>query len=104
MANGEGGGAPESTKGTTILILGIVGMVVCAPLGIVALVMGGRERKEIAAGRVAPDPKVDIGWVLGIIGTIFTVLLVLGILMGIILPLILGGGRAVSAGIILPLF
>ncbi len=106
MTNGEvgGGGPPESTKAVAILILGILGIVVCAPLGIVALVMGGKERKEIAAGRVAPNPMVTVGWALGIVGTIFTVLAGIGILLGILLPLIVGGGRAASAGMILPLF
>jgi hypothetical protein len=76
MAEGEGGGSggpPESTKGTTILILGILGLF-CFICGIIAFVMGNKERKEIAEGRVAPDPKVTVGWVLGLISIILFVI------------------------------
>jgi hypothetical protein len=40
----------KSHRGTLILVLGILSLVVCAPIGIAAWVMGGSDLKEMDAG------------------------------------------------------
>jgi hypothetical protein len=65
-------------QGTTILALGIIGLIVFQPLAIVAWVMGSKAKKAIEAGEWAPTSAVTTGRVLGIVGTIF---LILGLLI-----------------------
>ena len=75
----ESGAYPEASQATTILVLGIIGVVFCQFLGPVAWVMGNNELQAIDAGRRAPENRgtANAGRILGIIGT---VLLALGIL------------------------
>jgi hypothetical protein len=63
-------------RGTLILILGILSLVVCAPLGIAAWVMGSRDLKEIDAGTMDPAGRgtTQAGKICGIIGTILLIL------------------------------
>jgi len=67
-----------SHRGVLILILGIVGLVVCQPVGIAAWVMGNSDLKEMDAGRMDPEGRsfTQVGKILGIISV---VLLALGI-------------------------
>lgn len=85
-------GPVDHPKGMTILILGILSLVCCSPLGIAAWLMGNTALKEIDAqpGRYANRQIVQIGRILGIIGT---VLLALSILW-----LLFFGGMAVLTG------
>jgi hypothetical protein len=41
-------------RGTLILVLGILGLVVCGPLAIVAWVLGSGDLKEMDAGTMDP--------------------------------------------------
>lgn len=69
----------EHPDGTTILVLGILGLVVCALLAPIAWVKGSRARREIAAQpqiNWTNQGAVNAGWVCGIIGS---VLIILGI-------------------------
>ncbi|HSM44910.1 MAG TPA: DUF4190 domain-containing protein [Acidimicrobiia bacterium] len=84
----ESSAYPESSQATTILVLGIIGVVLCQFLGPVAWVMGNSELQAIDAGRRAPENRgtANAGRILGIIGTVllvlgivFTVLFVIGI-------------------------
>jgi hypothetical protein len=86
-----GGGAVDHPKGITVLVLGILSIVCCSPLGIVALIMGNNALKEIDAqpGRYSNRQLVQIGRILGIVGIVFLVL-------SIIWLLFLGGLAAVS--------
>lgn len=79
---------PEQSQATTILVLGILGLICCAPLGIAAWVMGNRELQAIDAGLRNPDNRgtANAGRIIGIIAT---VLLVLGLAF-FILSLVLG--------------
>lgn len=79
-------------RGTLILVLGILGLILCQPVGIAAWVMGNADLKQIAAGAMDPEGKsmTQIGKILGIIAV---VLMVVGILIGI-LSLVLGLGAA----------
>ena len=59
-------------RGTLILVLGILSLVLCAPLGIAAWVMGNTELKQMEAGAVDPSGRslANAGRICGMIGTI----------------------------------
>jgi hypothetical protein len=63
---------PENSQATTVLVLGILGLVCCGPLGIVAWVMGQNEVQAIDAGRRDPTNRgtANAGRILGIVGTV----------------------------------
>jgi hypothetical protein len=81
-------GQPPPTnhpQATTVLVLGILSLVVCGVLGPFAWSMGSRALREIDASQLTPTPlggreTVNIGRILGIVGT---ALLVLGLLAGL---------------------
>ncbi len=79
---------PEQSQATTILVLGILGLVCCAPLGIAAWVMGNRELQAIDAGMRNPENRgtANAGRIIGIIAT---VLLILFVVLGLV-SLVLG--------------
>lgn len=62
---------PSNGKGVLVLILGILGLVGCLPLGTVAWILGNSALKDIRAGRTDPGEQgiVVAGRVLGIIAT-----------------------------------
>ena len=75
---------PEASQATTALVLGILGLVMCAGiLSPFAWVMGNREMQAIDAGRRPPENRgtANAAKILGIVGT---VLLGLGIIIGIL--------------------
>jgi hypothetical protein len=65
-------------RATTVLVLGILSLVVCAPLGIAAWIMGNADLKEMDAGTMDPAGRstTNAGRICGMIGVI---LLILGI-------------------------
>ena len=69
-----GGGQAEHPQGTTILVLGIVGLVCCGIAAVVAWIMGNKAQQEIDAGQYAPTTGVRVGRILGMVGTILTAL------------------------------
>jgi hypothetical protein len=71
---------PEASQATTVLVLGILGIVICGVLGPFAWSMGNKELAAIDAGRRPPENRgtANAGRILGIVGT---VLLGLGILI-----------------------
>ncbi len=79
-----GGPAPTHGSATTALVLGILSLVVCAPLGIPAYIIGRRAEREILAsqGALSGEGLAKAGWITGLIGMI---LLTLGILLLILL-------------------
>lgn len=66
-----------------ILIFGILGLVICGPLGIVAWVMGNSDLKEMDAGTMDPSGR-SITQGGKICGMIATILLALGVVIGIL--------------------
>lgn len=78
---------PEQSRATTVLVLGILGLVLCSVLAPIAWYMGNEEVRAIDAGRRDPTNRgtANAGRILGIIGT---VLMGLGI---ILLFFVLGG-------------
>ena len=84
---------PESSQATTILVLGILGLVICGVLAPIAWIMGKNELEAIDSGRRPPQQRgtANAGRILGIIGT---VLLGIGVLA---LILIFAGAIALNA-------
>jgi len=66
-------------RGGMILTFGILGILCCGPLGIVAWVMGASDLREIRGGRMDPSGRglTQAGMVVGIIATIIFILMVL---------------------------
>ena len=66
-----------------MLVLGIVGLLVCGPLGIGAWVMANRDLATMAAGRMDPSGKgmTEVGRILGIVATILLTLVSLYIIV-----------------------
>jgi uncharacterized membrane protein YjgN (DUF898 family) len=95
-APGYGGQGPyvaqDHPQATTVLILGILGLVLCQILGPVAWVMGNRVVREIDAsgGAVGGRSSANAGRICGIIST---ALIVLGFLAGLLIVII-----AIAAG------
>jgi hypothetical protein len=70
-------------RGTLILVLGILGLIVCGPLAIVAWILGSGDLKEMDAGMMDPAGRgnTQAGRICGIIGTI---LLIIGLLVAVL--------------------
>ncbi len=70
-------------RGTLILVLGILSLVVCGPIGIAAWIMGNGDLKEIDAGRMDPAGRgnTNAGRICGMVGTFLTVI---GFIVGLI--------------------
>ena len=89
------GVAPQPhPQGTTVLVLGIVGLVVCFIAGIIAVVMGNRALKEIDANPAAYNNRqsVVIGRVLGIISIIWQCLALVAYIIVFVVALGSSGG------------
>ena len=73
-------------RGVMILVLGIVSLLTCFLVGIVAIIMGRRDLDLMKRGMMDPEGKgmTQAGVILGIVCTIFT-LLVIGLYAAIIL-------------------
>ena len=56
-------------RGVLILILGILGLVICAPAGTVAWILGNGDLQQMDAGAMDPEGRqlTQIGKILGII-------------------------------------
>lgn len=70
-------------RGTLVLVFGILGLVVCGPLGIAAWVMGNNDLKEMAAGTMDPSGRslTSGGRICGMIASILMIVAaVLGVL------------------------
>ena len=79
---GLGGGPVDHPRGITILVLGILSVVCCSPLGIAAWLMGNTALREIDAepGRYGNRQIVQIGRILGIIGVVLLLLSIVWII------------------------
>jgi hypothetical protein len=78
-------------RGTLILVLGILSLVICAPLGIFAWIMGGGDLKQMDAGGMDPNGRslTSAGRICGIIGTALLALAVLSVI--VLMALGIGG-------------
>lgn len=67
---------PEPPQATTVLVLGILSLLLGGITGPFAWVMGSKARRQIAAGQYSQSSLLTVGWVLGIIGTLYLVVMV----------------------------
>jgi ABC-type Fe3+ transport system permease subunit len=76
--------APNHGSATTALVLGILSLVVCGPLGIPAYIIGKRAEREVkmSQGQLSGEGLAKAGWIMGLIAMI---LMALGILLLILL-------------------
>lgn len=86
-AHGRGGYQPPPEGGAVILVCGILSLVMCAPIGIAAWIMGNNYMRQCRALGAPPDGVATAGRVCGIIGT---VLFGLQALMVVVWLLVLG--------------
>lgn len=91
------GYAADHPQTTTVLVLGILGVVLCQVLAPFAWVMGRRVVREIdaAGGRVGGRGPAQAGYVLGIVGTVIlgiSVLFLIG--YAIVAVVFIAGGVA----------
>jgi hypothetical protein len=83
---------PYDSRATTILVLGILGLVVCFVLGIIAWVMGSNLKKQAEAAGYPEPGQAKAGRICGIIATLLN-LVGFGI---VILVLIVGAAASNS--------
>lgn len=83
-------------RGTTILVLGILGLVVCQVLGVFAWIMGNKDLKAMDQGVMDPSGRsnTNAGRICGIIATI---LLALGLVFTVVYIFFIGAMIAASA-------
>lgn len=60
---------PKPEGATTVFVLGVLGLILCAPLGIAAWVMGNSYANRCRALSVEPETLGVAGRILGIIST-----------------------------------
>ena len=72
-------------RATLILVLGILGLVVCQPVGIAAWVMGNNDLKEMDAGTMDSSGRsnTNAGRICGMIATILLALVVVGVIIAV---------------------
>jgi len=83
-----------------VLVLGILSLVVCGVLGPFAWVMGNRALREIDASQLTAQPlggreTVNVGRILGIVGTVLVVLGLLFLAGGMVLVTTTGSSSPV---------
>ena len=83
-------------QATTIFVLGLISIIACNLLGPVALIMGNKYRKQCAEAGVPPEQLGTIGWILGIVGSVFFALALLFVGLYIFLICCIGGMGAMA--------
>jgi hypothetical protein len=91
------GGQVEHPQGTMVLVLGVLGIVACQLVAPFAWVMGNKALEEIDRDplRYSNRSNVNLGRILGMVGTIILgVGLVLSVLYFIFIIVLIGGSSA----------
>lgn len=70
-------------RASTVLVFGILSLVVCAPLGIAAWIMGNKDLEEMSRGLMDPSGRdsTSAGRICGIIGTVIFIVTLLLMLL-----------------------
>lgn len=87
-------------RGSMILVLGILGLVVCPICGIVAWIMGNGDLREIRGGYMDPEGEglTNAGRIVGMIATILMLISIIVPLVILLVMLVIGAGVAAGAG------
>jgi hypothetical protein len=88
-------------RGTMVLVLGILGIVLCQILGIVAWVMGKNDLKAMDAGQMDPEGRgmTQAGKILGLVSMILLAIgIVISIIWVIFAVVLVGAAAAGAAG------
>ena len=88
-------------RGTAVLVLGILGLVVCAICGVIAWVMGNTDLREMEMGVMDPSGMgmTTAGKICGMISSIIAVVVIGGWILMFVFFLVLGAiGAAAGAG------
>lgn len=83
MSYGQTTGAMRPHRGTAVLVLGILGLVICFVCGIIAWVMGNADLRDMEAGRMDPSG-MGVTKAGKICGMISVILAIVGIAVGIL--------------------
>lgn len=77
---------PEASQATLILVLGIISIICCQPLGIAAWIMGNSELRAIDEGRRPPENRgtANAGRICGIIGLALLVVSIVLFITGVL--------------------
>ncbi len=90
----------QPPSGGGVLVVGLLGLLVCTLLAPIAWIMGSSYTKQCAQLGVQPDGAGTAGKILGIIGTVFLFLGIIGVILAIVLPILFGaaiiGGAAMA--------
>lgn len=83
---GAQGPIGNNKKAIWALVTGILGLLCCSPLGIVAIILGNSAKQEIASshGTQQGGGMAQAGFILGIIALVILVLQILGFATGVI--------------------
>jgi len=75
---------PKPEGAVTVFVLGLVGLLMCAPLGIVAWIMGNSYMAKCRAMSAEPEGLAVAGRILGIVATCLMILaVVIWIIVGL---------------------
>lgn len=88
----------EPHRGAMILIFGLLGLLFCPLFAIAAWLMGGADMNKIRAGQMdrAGEGLTQVGYILGIIGSILLVITVV-VWIGFFLLFVIAGLGAAAA-------
>lgn len=86
----------EPHRGTTILVLGILGLLMCPILGVIAWVMARTDMPKIESGQMDPEGRgtTQAGMICGIIATVLLVIQVLAVCAYFAVIFVVVGGAA----------
>jgi len=86
-------------RGTMVLVLGILSMVLCVICGIIAWVMGNADLKEMDAGTMDPAGRglTQAGKICGMVGCILN-LVAIGIWIVFVVVAVAAGAGAAATG------
>jgi len=85
----------KPNRATLILVLGILSLVICAPLGIAAWIMGNKDLREMDAGVMDPSGRslTNGGRICGIIAVVLLALSIIAVVLMLALG-VLGAAAA----------
>jgi uncharacterized membrane protein YjgN (DUF898 family) len=91
----------EPHRGTTVLVLGILGIALCYICGPIAWVMANKDIAKMNSGLMDPTglEQTKAGKICGIIGTVFLILGTIFAVLYVIFAIVLVGAAAAQGGL-----